>query len=436
MAEPERPTPKKKPKPPSLRAIITGVPDREAPSGPLQPTVGPPPTVVDKFVDMVRGATIGSQGAGDTSYAKGAELAMAGVPLIGGLKGLTALKTAEGAAEGAQEAAGAARGIRAYHGSPHDIEKFDSSRIGTGQGAQTYGHGLYFAEAEPVARSYRNQLSDPPEVFVGGARVDPETDEGVAAQMISEYLGLGNALSTEAAVANVRQVHEAMARRVAGDPTQVIAQRRLAAIDRMIARGITAKSPGHMYEVQLNVDPEQLLDWDTRIGRQSPHLQEQIRQSGLEHYLRSNRPEDLTGQELYRGLEYAAPGRPTAPAAALQEAGIPGLRYLDQHSRRALDVDYLRARLADLHERLPQQTPNFRAHTLVEIADIEKQLAAASKPPTRNIVMFPGADDLIDILRKYGILPPIAGAALLRSMHQGQQQQQVGTPPPAAAPRF
>jgi hypothetical protein len=41
-----------------------------------------------------------------------------------------------------------AESIEAWHGSPHDIDRFDSSRIGTGEGAQTYGHGLYFAENE------------------------------------------------------------------------------------------------------------------------------------------------------------------------------------------------------------------------------------------------------------------------------------------------
>ena len=36
---------------------------------------------------------------------------------------------------------GGARGIRAFHGSPHDFDRFDISRIGTGEGAQAYGHG-------------------------------------------------------------------------------------------------------------------------------------------------------------------------------------------------------------------------------------------------------------------------------------------------------
>ena len=50
-------------------------------------------------------------------------------------------------------------GIRAYHGSPHQFDKFDISKIGTGEGAQAYGHGLYFAENEAVARGYRDALT-------------------------------------------------------------------------------------------------------------------------------------------------------------------------------------------------------------------------------------------------------------------------------------
>jgi hypothetical protein len=46
------------------------------------------------------------------------------------------------------------RNIITYHGSPHKFDKFDSSKIGTGEGAQAYGHGLYLAEAPEVASSY------------------------------------------------------------------------------------------------------------------------------------------------------------------------------------------------------------------------------------------------------------------------------------------
>jgi len=48
--------------------------------------------------------------------------------------------------------------MTAFHGTPHRFSKFDMSKIGTGEGAQAYGHGLYFAESEGVAKSYQMQL--------------------------------------------------------------------------------------------------------------------------------------------------------------------------------------------------------------------------------------------------------------------------------------
>lgn len=46
-------------------------------------------------------------------------------------------------------------GLTAFHGSPHRFSKFDASKIGTGEGAQAYGHGLYFAENPEIAGQYK-----------------------------------------------------------------------------------------------------------------------------------------------------------------------------------------------------------------------------------------------------------------------------------------
>ena len=47
-------------------------------------------------------------------------------------------------------------GILAYHGTPHTIQgKFDINKVGTGEGAQAYGHGMYFAENPAVAKEYQ-----------------------------------------------------------------------------------------------------------------------------------------------------------------------------------------------------------------------------------------------------------------------------------------
>jgi hypothetical protein len=49
-------------------------------------------------------------------------------------------------------------GLTAYHGTPHTIKgKFDISKVGTGEGAQAYGHGMYFAENPKVAEAYKTQ---------------------------------------------------------------------------------------------------------------------------------------------------------------------------------------------------------------------------------------------------------------------------------------
>ena len=46
-----------------------------------------------------------------------------------------------------------------WHGSPHKFDKFDFSKIGTGEGAQAYGHGLYLADSAEVAGGYKAALN-------------------------------------------------------------------------------------------------------------------------------------------------------------------------------------------------------------------------------------------------------------------------------------
>ena len=64
-------------------------------------------------------------------------------------------------------------GIVAYHGSPHSFDQFDTSKIGTGEGAQAYGHGLYFAGNEGVAQQYKEALGQPA-VQIGDQKIVPE----------------------------------------------------------------------------------------------------------------------------------------------------------------------------------------------------------------------------------------------------------------------
>ncbi|MDM7988097.1 MAG: hypothetical protein QUS13_12245, partial [Smithella sp.] len=50
--------------------------------------------------------------------------------------------------------------MTAWHGSPHTFDKFSTDKIRTGQGAQSYGYGLYFAGKREVAEYYKKQLAN------------------------------------------------------------------------------------------------------------------------------------------------------------------------------------------------------------------------------------------------------------------------------------
>jgi len=88
-----------------------------------------------KLRDLI-GGFIGSQDA-LTPTSSGATLTGAAMASLIPLAGVLKMGQGEQAA---------VKGIKAYHGSPHDFDKFSMQKIGTGEGAQAYGHGLYFAE--------------------------------------------------------------------------------------------------------------------------------------------------------------------------------------------------------------------------------------------------------------------------------------------------
>ena len=77
-------------------------------------------------------------------------------------------------------------GMTAWHGSPHKFDKFSLDKIGTGEGAQAYGHGLYLSEAPDVAQTYkqsadwRQKTMDQMKYLVDGAEVSPKgVDDGL-----------------------------------------------------------------------------------------------------------------------------------------------------------------------------------------------------------------------------------------------------------------
>lgn len=46
--------------------------------------------------------------------------------------------------------------LRTFHGSPHEVDKLSADKIGSGEGNQAFGYGLYFADSMAVAAHYRD----------------------------------------------------------------------------------------------------------------------------------------------------------------------------------------------------------------------------------------------------------------------------------------
>ena len=271
------------------------------------------------------------------------------------------------------------QGIRAYHSSPHDFERFDASRIGTGEGAQKYGYGLYFAENPEVSgrggQYWRQFLSgmDPAENEAArrlqGAGWDRSTAL-TAAQRAESYWG--------------KKFSEASAYGVPSDLKEYGRMRDLARAEAELLRGDKPVGP-RTYEVNINARPEQMLDWD------KPLAQQPVKDAVLG--LHSGVREDMTGQQARDFLlarswtNHAWNKYGRAPFAndaelsrVLADRGIPGIRYLDQGSR------------------------------------------GGSHTPTYNHVIFPGHEHLVDIIKKYGIAGAApAGLGALASQEQYEQ---------------
>jgi hypothetical protein len=284
------------------------------------------------------------------------------------------------------------KGIRAYHGSPHDFDRFDMSKIGTGEGAQAYGHGLYFAENPNVARQYREALAGTPKVNFGDSEYAfAEAQKALGAHQAANPLGsyldgirrdvmlragrsvvddAGQGISSPAYIKQlVAEYPEAVRPQVSQWANEAVG---------IVKPHLNVKAPGKMYEVNINAHPDQFLDWDKPLSKQPQETNQVLESVFKKKYpsldLRGNeatfyqsigvRPGDPAAADVYYGLKHAL-GDPGAASNAFREAGIPGIKYLDQGSRTAGEG-------------------------------------------SRNYVVFD--DKLIDIIKKYGLaalgLPP------------------------------
>jgi len=281
--------------------------------------------------------------------------------------------------------------IKAFHGSPHDFDKFSTENIGTGEGAQAYGHGLYFAEREGTAKAYRDNLK--------GNIVT--RNDGVQKTYGQHITDVENAIKAEHPNLHSDNVNRA-AKSVIDDNLTLADIEGMGEFENVYKTGINAnksarESKGSMYEVDIDASPDELLDYDLPLNTQSPKIQKSIddimKSMGVESYVRDggDGAETIyigtglgglnTGSEILNNL--SGKRGPLGASQMLKEAGVKGIKYADAQTR------------------------------------------FSPKGRTNNYVMFD--DETIEIARKYGVAMPVAAAILAGTITPEQAEAGVVT---------
>ena len=271
-----------------------------------------------------------------------------------------------------------------WHGSPHKFDKFDASKIGTGEGAQAYGHGLYLAESPDVAGQYAKNIMGP-----------TATPENIALKVI-------NATGDESvAVQRLKQIYPKMT-------------------DSEIGAAITnAKGyQGNTYKVDLPDEHiAKMLDWDKPLSQQHPDVQaalsdpqvmtavSKLKQSGQ---LGDYSAEDLLklkGEDWHDILRQANSDRNDAPSEFLKSRGIPGIRFLDGGSRGSSTIYNVGAPRKDFGPYSPFSTmedAQKQIDLLKKHGFHDVEMKVQKQPQTSNFVVFPGNESMLQILERNG----------------------------------
>jgi len=202
-------------------------------------------------------------------------------------------------------------GATAWHGTPHTIKgKFDISKVGTGEGAQVYGHGMYFAENPKVAGSYQESVKN---------------REGIKA-LQDQILDL----RSKQKLATTREE----------------ADKLLNAQDTLIQqRNAIENHPGNLYKVDI---PDEyiptMLEWDKSMGEQSPFVQKAV--NSLKKQVTPQMMDELGGDlsvlfgkdvtpaQFLNTWEIIHPeSKIGIGEELLNKAGVKGVKYLDNFSR-------------------------------------------------------------------------------------------------------
>lgn len=213
-------------------------------------------------------------------------------------------------------------GMNVFHGTPHKFAPepgFPQGRprldmMGTGEGAQAYGPGFYSAAAPKVAKTYQSKVSamqDGPTATIDGRPIDWNDPVETAAFELARHNG------DRAAAADFH------ARTFRGGDANPAVQ-----ILRSGQKLPEVTLPGNLYKLDIpDADAAKLLDYDAPISAQPQVVRDAIDRLGF----MPDNPDKMAGGDVWYRMRQQL-GEDEA-AAAMRNAGVPGLRYKDAGSR-------------------------------------------------------------------------------------------------------
>tara|TARA_R110001592_G_scaffold136542_6_gene353744 strand:+ start:285 stop:1628 length:1344 start_codon:yes stop_codon:yes gene_type:complete len=288
--------------------------------------------------------------------------------------------------------------IKAFHGTPHKVDKFSMDKIGTGEGAQSYGHGLYFAESPDVAKQYAQNVphADVRRNFLDVLPEEAEIDD------VMDMLGTGTFSPQQESVIKALNNEDWLG---FDYPSQAISQayRNLDNYDPSPELLKAVDNSSSLYNVNLDVNPEDLLDWDAPLSQQPKKVQDLAK-----YYNITTTPSGMRearGSDIYTIISKRRQKPPFDSATRnpgtvegssfLKEQGIPGLKYYDSMSRGRYGV-MLKHKGKNYTDAPVEFATQKQADDYLK-ESIDKGFEAEHVDiGTRNYVMFD--DNLIDIV--------------------------------------
>lgn len=225
---------------------------------------------------------------------------------------------------------------KAYHGSPYTFDHFDLGAIGTGEGNQAHGWGLYFAQDKKIAENYKDILgANSGEVITGKTKYKINEDgnwyDENTGNIIEDINPLSMALTEVLETGNGNKAIEGLQEFIKskeGKTAQAVisqVKRAKEAIKLLKENGFFGHEQKTAFEVEIPEDNE-MLDEFKNINKQPRKVQTAIRKAWREIGYNPSALHYMSGREFYKQLASELGGEKAA-SEKLNSLGVKGITY-------------------------------------------------------------------------------------------------------------